>query len=80
MPFRIIIISVVSILHPGIIYICTQISSENKIIFKFPKFPNIPENYQYSHKIPSRNLPLLKFPGILHPYLSPSLFLEGSHV
>ena len=49
----------------------TQISSHNKIILKFPKFPNIPQNSQYSHKIPNipgGNLPLSKFPGILHPY------------
>ena len=30
----------------------TQISSEDEIIQEFPQFPNIPENVQYSHKIP----------------------------
>ena len=41
-----------------------------KLLAKFPKFPNIPENSQYSHKIPKipgGNLPLSEFPGILHP-------------
>ena len=44
--------------------------SSHQIISKFPKFPNIPQNSQYSHKIPNipgGNLPLSKFPGILHP-------------
>ena len=55
-------------LHTIIIY-PNQFS--HKIILKFPKFPNIPQNSQYSHKIPNipgGNLPLSKFPGILHPY------------
>ena len=54
-------------LHTIIIY-----QNQDKIILKFPKFPNIPKNSQYSHKIPNipgGNLPLSKFPGILHPFI-----------
>ena len=60
----------------------TQISSHNKIILKFPKFPNISQNSQYSHKIPNipgGNLPLSKFPGILHPYFELTLYIWRQH-
>ena len=58
----------------------TFISSHNKIILKFPKFPNISQNSENSHKInniPGGLLQLSKFPGILHPYSS--VCCEKSH-
>ena len=61
-----IIISVVTMSHTIIIYI-NVFSGQN--YFKIPKV--ISENFQYSHKIPNIpgvNLPLSKFPEILHPY------------
>ena len=56
-------------------------SSHNKIILKFPKFPNIPLNSQYSHKIPNipgGNLALSKFPGILYIVVTPSNMYQNA--